>query len=89
MIEIRQTSTGREHWDTPEVKIGTGRKERIRKDRYSSLLMANMAARQTRARRIQDDYNIVGGFAEMSNKKKISGLDFIAPAWAADLNNIY
>ena len=89
MIEIRQTSTGREHWDTPEVKIGTGRKERIRKDRYSSLLMANMAARQTRARRIQDDYNIVGGFAEMSNKKKRSGLDFIAPAWAADLNNIY
>lgn len=89
MIEIRQTSTGREHWDTPEVKIGTGKKERIRKDRYSSLLMANMAARQTRARRIQDEYNIVGGFAEMSNKKKRSGLDFIAPAWAADLNNIY
>jgi hypothetical protein len=89
MIEIRQTSTGREHWDTPEVKIGTGRKERIRKDRYSSLLMANMAARQTRARRIQDEYNIVGGFAEMSSKEKRSGLDFIGPAWAAGLNNVY
>jgi hypothetical protein len=89
MIEIRQTSTGREHWDTPEVKIGTGRKERIRKDRYSSLLMANMAARQTKARRIQDEYNIVGGFAEMSSKEKRSGLDFIGPAWAAGLNNVY
>lgn len=90
MIEIRQTSTGREHWDTPEVKIGTGRKERIRKDRYSSLLMANMAARQTRARRIQDDYEIVGGFAEMSQGKKKPQADFIGPAWiTSQLNNLY
>jgi hypothetical protein len=90
MIEIRQTSNGREHWDTPEVKIGTGRKERIRKDRYSSLLMANMAARQTRARRIQDDYEIVGGFAEMSQGKKKPQADFIGPAWiTSQLNNLY
>jgi len=90
MIEIRQTSNGREHWDTPEVKIGTGRKERIRKDRYSSLLMANMAARQTRARRIQDDYEIVGGFAEVSQGKKKPQADFIGPAWiTSQLNNLY
>jgi len=90
MIEIRQTSNGREHWDTPEVKIGTGRKERIRKDRYSSLLMANMAARQTRARRIQDDYQIVGGFAEVSQGKKKPQADFIGPAWiTSQLNNLY
>ena len=90
MIEIRQTSTGREHWDTPEVKIGTGRKERVRKDRYSSLLMANMAARQTRARRIQDDYEIVGGFAEVSQGKKKPQADFIGPAWiTSQLNNLY
>ena len=90
MIEIRQTSTGREHWDTPEIKIGTGRKERVRKDRYSSLLMANMAARQTRARRIQDDYEIVGGFAEVSQGKKKPQADFIGPAWiTSQLNNLY
>jgi hypothetical protein len=90
MIEIRQTATGREHWDTPEVKVGTGRKERIRKDRYSSLLMANMAARQTRARRIQDDYEIVGGFAEVLQGKKKPQADFIGPAWiTSQLNNLY
>ena len=90
MIEIRQTATGREHWDTPEVKVGTGRKERIRKDRYSSLLMANMAARQTRTRRIQDDYEIVGGFAEMSQSKGKPKADFIGPAWiTSQLNNLY
>jgi len=90
MIEIRQTATGREHWDTPEVKVGTGRKERIRKDRYSSLLMANMAARQTRTRRIQDDYEIVGGFAEMSQGKGKPKADFIGPAWiTSQLNNLY
>ena len=90
MIEIRQTATGREHWDTPEVKIGVGRKERIRKDRYSSLLMANMAARQTRTRRIQDEYEIVGGFAEISHSKNKPKSDFIGPAWiTSQLNNLY
>ena len=90
MIEIRQTAMGREHWDTPEIKIGVGRKERIRKDRYSSLLMANMAARQTRTRRIQDEYEIVGGFAEISHSKNKPKLDFIGPAWiTSKLNNLY
>jgi len=84
LIEIRQTATGREHWDTPEVKIGTGRKERIRKDRYSALIMANMAARQTRARRIQDEYEIVGGFAEISSKEKRGEVKFIGPNWFVD-----
>lgn len=36
----------RERWDTPEVKGETGKKGRLRKDRYSSLVMANMVARQ-------------------------------------------
>ena len=84
LIEIRQTSTGREHWDTPEVKIATGRKERIRKDRYSALIMANMAARQTRSRRIQDEYEIVGGFAKMSSKEKRGEVKFIGPNWFVD-----
>ena len=84
LIEIRQTSTGREHWDTPEIKIATGRKERIRKDRYSALIMANMAARQTRSRRIQDEYEIVGGFAKMSSKDKLGEIKFIGPNWFVD-----
>ena len=42
---MTQTATCRERWDTPEVKTGAGGKSRLRKDRYSSLLMANMSAR--------------------------------------------
>lgn len=83
LIEIRQTTSGREHWDTPEVKSGVGKKNRIRKDRYSSLIMANMAARQTRKARIQDSYNIVGGFAEVADKE-ITDVSFLGPAWFVD-----
>ena len=43
MIIMTQTSTGRERWDTPEIKVAAGRKSRMRKDRYSSLIMANMS----------------------------------------------
>lgn len=46
MIVMTQTGTGRERWDTPEVKVAAGKKRRLRKDRYSSLIMANMSARQ-------------------------------------------
>lgn len=36
--------TGRDKWDTPEVKLPGGKKGRQRKDRYSALLMANAEA---------------------------------------------
>ena len=45
MIQMTQTTSGRDRWDTQEVVVGTGRKRKMRKDRYSALLMANMAAR--------------------------------------------
>ena len=45
MIQMTQTTSGRDRWDTPEVVVGTGKKSKMRKDRYSALLMANMAAR--------------------------------------------
>ena len=50
-VVMSQTSTGagaRDRWDTPEVKMQNGKKGRLRKDRYSSLVIANMLARQTR-----------------------------------------
>lgn len=50
---IQHTNVGtgaymRDRWDTPETKSAQGKKGRLRKDRYSALLMANMAARQKR-----------------------------------------
>jgi len=90
MIEIKVTAAGREHWDTPEVKVGTGKKERVRKDRYSSLLMANMAARTKRKINIQERYNIVGGFAQSTQNKEYNKNDFIGPAWITEgMNGVY
>ena len=44
-IVMSVTTAGRERWNTPEVKLGSGKKGRMRKDRYSALVIANMIAR--------------------------------------------
>jgi len=89
LIEITQTSNGRDRWDTPEVKLGIGKKKRMRKDRYSSLLMANMAARSISAEVKQAPYIGYGGFATTETSKS-SGPDYIGPAWFTDaMKNIY
>lgn len=60
-ITVTQTAaTNRERWDTPELKLPNGKKGRMRKDRYSSLLMANMTAR-TNARTITHNIEFYGG----------------------------
>lgn len=47
MSTIVVTKSGStERWDTPEIREN-GKKGRLRKDRYSALLLANMGARQT------------------------------------------
>lgn len=63
MIVMTQTNTGRERWDTPEVKTGAGRKHRLRKDRYSSLIMANMSARSLNIVKTTLETGAIGGFA--------------------------
>lgn len=63
-IVMTQTSTGpnsRDRWDTPEVKLSNGRKGRLRKDRYSSLIIANMLARQINRTLQPVSYDVVGG----------------------------
>lgn len=54
--------SGRERWDVPEVKLEGGRKGRMRKDRYSALLMANAAAREVAASDPGAPYEAVGGY---------------------------
>ena len=89
LIEITQTSNGRDRWDTPEVKLGIGKKKRMRKDRYSSLLMANMAARSIAAEVKQAPYVGYGGFATTETSKS-SGPDYMGPAWFTDaMKGIY
>ena len=81
-IVMTQTSTGpnaRDRWDTPELKLPNGRKGRLRKDRSSSLIIANMLARQMH-RTIQPiSYDVVGGNAK--DMVKNQGAMYKGPDW--------
>jgi hypothetical protein len=81
-IVMTQTSTGpnaRDRWDTPEVKLPNGKKGRLRKDRYSSLLIANMLARQMNRTLDPISYDIIGGNAKdiINNKGNL----YKGPEW--------
>ena len=89
MIQITQTATGRDKWDTPETVIGTGKKGKQRKDRYSSLIMANMAARTLARLPEASIYNFYGGFATMEKTEK-NGDMYSGPNWFTDsMKDIY
>ena len=90
MIVMTQTSSGRERWDTPEVKMGAGKKSRLRKDRYSALIMANMSARNYSVVEKQTEME-VGGFAESNSSRfEGGGKMFNGPSWFADkIQDIY
>jgi len=90
MIQMTQTSAGRDRWDTPEVVIGTGKKSKMRKDRYSALLMANMAARVLQRTPDQADYEFYGGFATGGFKEKTQENLYTAPRWFSDyMKDVY
>lgn len=82
-IVMTQTSTGpnaRDRWDTPDVKLPNGKKGKLRKDRYSSLLIANMVARQMSKTLSPMNYDVVGGNrAEMRGKS--DGQLYRGPEW--------
>ena len=83
-IVMTQTSQGpnaRDRWDTPEVKLSGGKKGRLRKDRYSALVIANMIARQmSRALDTSVTYDAIGGdtrsIAKDNNEQMYKG-----PEW--------
>jgi hypothetical protein len=79
---MTQTSTGpnaRDRWDTPEIKMPNGKKGRLRKDRYSSLLIANMIARQMTRTLKSIEYDVVGGKA--SEMVSHNGQMYKGPEW--------
>jgi hypothetical protein len=90
MIQMTQTSSGRDRWDTPEFVVGTGKKSKMRKDRYSALLMANMAARTIQRTPTQEMYNFYGGFATGGHYKKNEERMYSGPSWFADnMKDVY
>lgn len=90
MIQMSQTSNGRDRWDTPEVIIGTGRKSKMRKDRYSALLMANIAARTLQRTPEQQVYNFYGGFATGGHNVKPDEKLYSGPSWFSEnMKDVY
>ena len=82
-IVMTQTSTGpnaRDRWDTPEVKMPNGKRGRLRKDRYSALVIANMLARQMNRALKPVEYNMIGDFRNNIVAQKDSTM-YKGPEW--------
>ena len=82
-IVMTQTSTGpnaRDRWDTPEVKTHGGKRGRLRKDRYSSLVIANMLARQIHRQEAPISYDVIGDNLRSSKASK-DGEMYKGPDW--------
>lgn len=64
-IVVTETATGNRRWDTPDVKTPGSPRGRMRKDRYSALLLANMGARGIMRAPPEPERNpALGGFAK-------------------------
>lgn len=80
MSQTSNNSNARDRWDTPETKISTHKKGRMRKDRYSSLVMANMIARTISRSLKPPDYDLIGSDARQANIKS-DGKLYKGPEW--------
>lgn len=80
IIEMSQTPSGRDKWDTPEVIVAARKKSKLRKDRYSAILMANMSARTMQRTPVKPDYESFGGFVG-GKQRNTDGPDYIGPSW--------
>lgn len=73
-IVVSATPTGQERWDTPDTKAPGQKAGRMRKDRYSALLMANMGARLLARALPVAPYESAGGFTgQLVGKEKAAG----------------
>lgn len=81
IVHTQTGQSGRDKWDTPEVKLPGGKKGRLRKDRYSALLMANMTARTIERAMAGPDYKHVGAVAGQTKKQEKTGNLYVGPAW--------
>lgn len=72
IVHTQTSASGRDRWDTPESRTIQGKKVRSRKDRYSALLMANMAARTMSHVQPRPQYYSTGGFAEVIKGRGVS-----------------
>lgn len=76
-IVMTQTASGRDRWDTPDQKLPGSKKGRMRKDRYSALLMAAYLGRKLVEEKRAVNYSSDGGVAQKINADKIEPVGFI------------
>lgn len=81
IVHTQTGATGRDHWDTPSTKSSTGKAGRLRKDRYSALLMSNMGARQACRFVPPPTYEPQGGWATQRANQKNPGAMYVGPEW--------
>jgi hypothetical protein len=84
IVHTQTGATMRDHWSTPETKIPGGKKGRLRKDRYSALLMANMVGRVLQRVVEAPAYVSCGGFAHEIGSQRVAGPLYVGPAWYQD-----
>ena len=87
-VIMSTTATGRERFDTPEIKLETGRKGRMRKDRYSALVIANMIARLIHREIPPPMYNNIGtvikpGVFEVDPSNQM----YVGQEWMSSVNS--
>lgn len=72
------TQNGRDQWNAPEIIAAGGKKTRLRKDRYSALMMGNALARRLfRESTIDYSCRAVGGFANQFQGQSVEGAMYI------------
>lgn len=71
--------SGRERWDTPDKIATTGKKTKMRKDRYSALLMANASAKLITKTIESLSVSTIGGFTFEGVKGDLGGPSYIGP----------
>lgn len=85
MTQTSQNAGARDRWDTPDIKTPHGKKGKLRKDRYSALIIANMIARQISNKLSPAQYDVIGGDARnmVSNNDKM----YKGPSWFTEAAN--
>jgi len=82
MTQTSGSAGARDRWDTPDIKIPNGKKGKLRKDRYSALVIANMLARQLNRTLRPITYDIIG--IDASKSVKNNGQMYKGPSWFTD-----
>lgn len=88
-IIMTQTPSGRDKWDTPDEKLAGAKKGRMRKDRYSALLMANSLAKKLMEEKKGPEYGAFGGFAGHTKSEEAPKVMFTGSVLAKKLDALY